>query len=38
MIKRVEYDLDYIHRWSVWMDIRIILATVTRGFINKNAY
>ncbi|MEI8649108.1 hypothetical protein P4S73_16410 [Paraglaciecola sp. Hal342] len=27
-----------MHRWSVWMDIRIILATVTRGFINKNAY
>ncbi|MFQ3196460.1 MAG: putative colanic acid biosynthesis UDP-glucose lipid carrier transferase [Paraglaciecola sp.] len=38
MIKRVEYDLDYIHRWSVWMDIRIILSTITRGFTDKNAY
>lgn len=38
MIKRVEYDLDYIHRWSVWLDMRIILSTITRGFIDKNAY
>lgn len=38
MVKRVEYDLDYIHRWSVWLDIKIILKTVTNGFLNKNAY
>ncbi|MGB3724226.1 MAG: undecaprenyl-phosphate glucose phosphotransferase [Glaciecola sp.] len=38
MVKRVEYDLDYIHRWSVWLDIKIIIATVFKGFLNKNAY
>lgn len=38
MVKRVEFDLDYIHRWSVWLDVKIILATVFKGFINKNAY
>ena len=38
MVKRVEYDLDYIHRWSVWLDIKIILKTVFNGFLNKNAY
>jgi putative colanic acid biosynthesis UDP-glucose lipid carrier transferase len=38
MIKRVEYDLEYIHKWSVWMDVRIILSTISRGFIDKNAY
>jgi len=38
MVRRVEYDLDYIHRWSVWLDIKIILKTVTNGFFNKNAY
>ena len=38
MVKRVEYDLDYIHRWSVWLDIKIIIATVFKGFIDKNAY
>lgn len=24
---RVKYDLDYIENWSIWFDIRIILAT-----------
>jgi putative colanic acid biosynthesis UDP-glucose lipid carrier transferase len=38
MVKRVEFDLDYIHRWSVWLDVKIILATVFKGFISKNAY
>ncbi len=38
MVKRVEYDLDYIHRWSVWLDVKIIFATVFKGFLNKNAY
>ena len=38
MVKRVEYDLDYIHRWSVWLDVKIIFATVFKGFSNKNAY
>jgi len=38
MVKRVEYDLDYIHRWSVWLDIKIIIATVFKGFVDKNAY
>ena len=38
MVKRVEYDLDYIHRWTVWLDINIILKTVLNGFLNKNAY
>jgi len=38
MEKRVEYDLDYIRRWSIWFDLKIILLTVVKGFINKNAY
>lgn len=28
--KRIEYDLYYIDNWSVWLDIKIILATITR--------
>lgn len=38
MEKRVEYDLHYIKNWSVWMDIKIIMLTILKGFFNKNAY
>lgn len=38
MEKRVEFDLEYIRRWSLWLDIKIILLSIIRGFSNKNAY
>ena len=38
MQKRVECDLEYIRRWSVWLDLKIILLTAIRGFSGKNAY
>jgi putative colanic acid biosynthesis UDP-glucose lipid carrier transferase len=38
MQKRVEFDLFYISHWSFWTDIKIIVLTVFKGFINKNAY
>lgn len=38
MEKRVEYDLRYIKNWTFWFDIKIILATVFKGFVDKNAY
>ncbi|MCF6235012.1 MAG: undecaprenyl-phosphate glucose phosphotransferase [Gammaproteobacteria bacterium] len=38
MQRRVEYDLAYIRRWSVWFDLKIIFLTIFKGFINKNAY
>ncbi|RYZ92866.1 MAG: undecaprenyl-phosphate glucose phosphotransferase [Proteobacteria bacterium] len=36
--KRIECDLFYIRNWSIWFDFKILLLTVVRGFINKNAY
>lgn len=27
--KRLQYDLDYIQRWSFWLDIRILIMTVS---------
>ncbi len=38
MEKRVQFDLHYINNWSLWLDIRIIILTVFKGFVNKNAY
>lgn len=38
MQKRVEYDLYYIEHWSLWLDLKIIVLTVFKGFVNKNAY
>ena len=38
MQKRIEYDLDYIEHWSLWLDLKIILLTVCRGLVNRNAY
>ncbi|KFE50194.1 undecaprenyl-phosphate glucose phosphotransferase [Pseudomonas syringae] len=38
MQKRVEYDLEYIEHWSLWLDLKIILLTLFKGFLNKNAF
>ncbi len=36
--KRIEFDLYYIQNWSLGLDMKILLLTVLRGFVNKNAY
>ena len=36
--KRIECDLYYIENWTLGLDIKIILLTFLKGFINKNAY
>ena len=38
MEKRVEFDMEYIKNWSLWMDIKIILLTILRGVWSKQAY
>ena len=38
MQKRIEYDLYYINNWSLGFDVKIILLTLFRGFISRNAY
>lgn len=29
--ERVEHDLYYIHKWSLWLDLRILFMTLRRG-------
>lgn len=36
--KRIECDLWYIQHWSVWLDMKILLLTVVKGFMHPNAY
>lgn len=36
--KRIEHDLYYIENWTLGLDLKIILLTFFKGFINKNAY
>src|SRR5207248_8638171 len=36
--KRVQYDLYYITHWTPWLDLRILVMTVFKGIVNRNAY
>lgn len=36
--RRIEFDLYYIRNWSILFDMKIVLFTFFRGFVNENAY
>jgi len=36
--KRLQYDLDYIHRWSIGLDFRILLMTIQHVFWGKTSW
>ncbi|MDZ4677583.1 MAG: undecaprenyl-phosphate glucose phosphotransferase [Oligoflexia bacterium] len=36
--KRIEYDLYYISNWSLFFDFKIMIMTLFKGFVSKNAY
>ena len=38
LVRRIEYDLYYINHWSLSFDLWIVLMTLLRGFVHKNAY
>lgn len=38
LARRIEYDIYYINNWSLSLDLKIILLTVFKVFVDKNAY
>lgn len=38
MTKRIEFDLYYLRNWSIWLDLQILLRTVTVIFKDPSAY
>jgi putative colanic acid biosynthesis UDP-glucose lipid carrier transferase len=38
MERRIQYDLQYIQNWSVWLDLKIIFLTIFKGFVSDKAY
>jgi polysaccharide biosynthesis protein PslA len=37
-ISRIDYDLDYIEKWSLGLDIMIIVRTIRREFLSGSGY
>lgn len=38
MRSRIEYDLDYLRQWSLWLDLKIIWKTLLVVIRDRNAY
>lgn len=36
--ERIEHDIYYIQNWSLALDLRIVLMTIWRGSVHRNAY
>jgi len=35
---RIKYDMYYVEHWSLWFDFKIMILTLFKGFVHRNAY
>jgi putative colanic acid biosynthesis UDP-glucose lipid carrier transferase len=35
---RVQYDIDYLKNWSLWLDLKILMSTALTVVNDRNAY
>lgn len=38
MVSRIEHDRHYVKNWSLFLDVKILVLTVFKGWTHKNAY
>jgi len=38
LVRRLQYDLQYVEKWSIWFDLLIIVRTVATVLVHKTAY
>ena len=38
MKMRIDYDLDYLRQWTLWLDLKIIFRTVLLVIMDRQAY
>jgi lipopolysaccharide/colanic/teichoic acid biosynthesis glycosyltransferase len=38
LVRRVDFDMHYIHSWSLWFDLRILVMTAMREIYSKHAF
>jgi polysaccharide biosynthesis protein PslA len=38
LIRRFEYDMEYIRHWSIWLDLKILMRTPLASLFGENAF
>lgn len=38
MAQRIIHDIDYLRRWSLWLDLQIVARTLAVPFVQRNAF
>jgi putative colanic acid biosynthesis UDP-glucose lipid carrier transferase len=38
MRRRIEFDIDYLNNWSLWLDLKILMRSVPLVIRDKKAY